>query len=666
MSVLSRREFLRVSTLLTATTLGAACVPPSAPAEPSVPDDGGPTAPSEAPGEVSGDASLKEAPMLSDLVQSGSLPAAEERVPENPRIIGNMDGSIGNYGGGIRRGMKGVSDKWGPDKYNRETLVFFAPDLGLSNEIAESWEANEDASEFTFHLRKGMKWSDGEPFTTNDIKFWYDNELTNRTVSPIPSRAYTVGEDAAVVQMSYPDGFTAVFKFAGPYPLFVYQIAQSEPYVPAHYMGQFHADVTDDEDALDAMVKESGFDSWDQLYADKGFWMLNAERPVLHPYIAVNTMHEELFVMERKPYFHQVDPAGNQLPYIDYVNHRLFDSADVFDMWILNGEIDFQNRHVSVTDYTLLKQGEEAGDYTIQNGIDDGVVVLTMNQTVDDEQLREFFTNKAVHIALSYAINRQEINDLIYDGLGTPKQFSPLPTSPQAYDELASAYLDYDPERANQLLDDAGYAERSAEGIRLFPDGSGKEISIIFETIGTGDADLIEMVIKYLADVGIKAVLSTMERSLWYEHWESNILQATVAKASRTAVPIVDPSMFMNLSSGKLWSAGWRNWYYDPTGPNAIEPPPEANVSRMWALWDQIKVSADPEVQNTLFRQILDIWKEELPMIGLIGLLPGPFVVKNGLHAFAEGYKMPLSNPLLSGGLVPPQTYYWEEPEKHM
>jgi peptide/nickel transport system substrate-binding protein len=243
------------------------------------------------------------------------------------------------------------------------------------------------------------------------------------------------------------DKYTFKMKHAQPFPLFIYELTRGvgmESFgvgntVPSHYMKQFHPDFADDPAAIEAAAKEAGFETWVEFYQDKDFWYLNPERPGLGPWLAKNTLNEELYVMERNPYFYGVDPEGNQLPYLDNVNHRLFEATEVFNLWITNGEIDFQSRRVAMSNFTLYKEAEESGDYHVFVQKTANHVCLQCNLTTKDERLREFFNDRNVRIAFSLAVPRDEMNELAYDGFYTPRQYSPMEESPQYYPKLSDA-----------------------------------------------------------------------------------------------------------------------------------------------------------------------------------------------------------------------------------
>lgn len=665
----SRRQFIQLSAFATASVAVAACSggAPAAPSQESAP--AAPAAAEQAAAPAAAPGQYNEAPMLAELVQAGSLPPVDERLPTNPLVMPVAE-QTGNYGGTMRRGFRGVSDRWGPTKLQDRSLAWYDQDLNMQPRMAESWEISEDGKEWTFHMREGMKWSDGTPFTTEAVKYWYDYEVQNTELTEYSSgTAWKTGAENTLLQLEVVDDYTFKFIFADPNPLFLYRVARNTlgPYSPGHYMQQFHIDLTEDAAALDAAAKEAGFETWVQYYTDRGYWYMNPERPSVGPWIPKNSLAEEIFVMERNPYFFAVDADGNQLPYVDTVNHRLFDQPDVFSLWITNGEIDFQNRHVPLANFTLFKESEDAGGYQVLVGSSAGHVAVQLNLTTKNDRLREFFNTRDVRIALSLAVNREDLNELVYDGLLTPRQYSPLSSSPQYYEKLSNAYIAYDPEQANALLDAAGYTEKSSEGFRLWNDGSGEEISFIIEgtaDVGTPDEDAIQQIIKYYAAVGVKASYKYFERSLYTEHYQSNEIEAASWGGDRTVVPLAAPIIFTGQQPDRPWCAAWSLWKLNgPSDPNGQEPPADHWINTIWSLWDQVAAEPDPAKQNELFTQILDIWAEELPMIGYLGEAPALIIVKNGFRNYLPG--LPIDDTTGDEHLLNTETYFWEDPENH-
>jgi peptide/nickel transport system substrate-binding protein len=688
-SKLTRRQFLEISALATAGVVVTACAPktPEAPTQATqAPVEQQPAAtavPEEKPAATAVPeekveepvaepvSKYREAPMLAALVASGALPPVDERLPLNPYVI-QVREMIGNYGGTIRRGFNGVSDRWGPTKFIDRTLVWLDEDLMLEPRLIESWEVSSDATTYTLHLRKGLKYSDGTELTTADWKWFWDNFVNNSDLQSSPwGKLTTQDEDGKRVlcEASFPDDHTVVYKFAHPNPLFLYGGLRDINgfFTPGAHMKQFHMEQTDDKDALEKAYKDAGFNAWTEYYEDRNWWYLNIEKPMATPWIAKNTLAEELQIMERNPYYFAVDPEGNQLPYVDKISHRLFESPEVFNLWIVNGEIDFQNRHVSIANFTLFKENEASGDYKVFLGISAGHSALQLNLATKEEKLNAFFNNRDVRLAISYAMNRDEVNELIYNGLLVPRQYSPLPVSPNHYPKLSNAHIDYDPAKANQMLDDAGYAARGSDGYRLYP-GTSQTISFIIEGTaapGSSGEDEVQLVVKYLNDIGIKATWKYFERALYTEHFQANEIEAAWWGGDRTVLPLAPGApIFRGTMIDRPWAAGFGIWMNSQgTDPNAVEPPAGHFIWDIWEIWTKITKEPDPDKQNKLFEQILDIWAEEIPMIGLLGESPSPVIVKNGFRNYLPG--QPLDDTSGDEHLLHTESYFWENPEKH-
>ncbi len=686
---LTRREFLQVSVLATAGVALTACKQPTpvptaapttkAPEPTAVPKTEEPKAaePTKAPEPTAVPAKpvakFKEAPMLAKLVEAGSLPPVDERLPMNPYIV-DVAESIGKYGGNWRRAFNGVSDRWGPTKLNDRTLAWFDKNLIMKPKLLESWEVSADTKTWTFHLRKGVKFSDGVELTSEHFKWFYENQVLNAELTSTPPQSHASrGPDGKwiVCDMEFPDDYTVVFKFALPKPMLFYEGGGTRSIngwlTPGYYMQQWHMGLVDDKAALEAKIKEAGFDSWVPFFNDfKNRFDLNPERPQITPFLLKGSLAEERFVMERNPYYYGVDPEGNQTPYIDTVTHRLFENTEMLNMWVINGEIDYQYRHLSFGNYTLYKENEANGDYRVLLGVSAGHQALQLNLSTKNPQLNAFFNTRDVRIAVSHAINRDEINELVWNGMLKPRQYSPLPMSPSYYPKLSNAYIEYDPDKAKQLLDAAGYDKKGADGIRLFPDGS--PISFIVEgtaDTGTPDEDSVQLVCKYLQAVGIKATYKYFERALYSEHYSANEIEAAYWGGDRTVLPLVPGAIiFRGVQPDRPWCPGYGFYYNNNEDVNGVKPPDGHFIYKIWDIWDnQVSVEPDPAKQVKLFEGILDIWAEELPMIGILGEMPAPTIAKNGFMNVLGGY--PNDDTTGDEQFLQSESFFWDNPEKH-
>jgi peptide/nickel transport system substrate-binding protein len=429
-------------------------------------------------------------------------------------------------------------------------------------------------------------------------------------------------------------------------------------------MQQFHADYADAA-ALEQAVADAGLDTWAELYDDRDNPRLNPELPTNAPWVQTNSWSEELVIFERNPYYWAVDPAGNQLPYIDTLNFRLFNDPDVYALWAINGEIDCQARHVRSSDFTVLRENEASGDYTVQLWRWTAVLGIHFNMTAKDERLRELFQARDFRIAVSLGVDRSAINDLVYNGLGTFMQYGPPVESPLHHPPLTNAYLDYDPDQANTLLDNLGYAERDAEGYRLWKDGSGERIR--WTMLGGAEAgDDALLVIDHLKALGFEINYRGVERSLSIETHNSNDVECTMGFMDRNLVPLADPQIWVKHTNidDRPWANAWTSWRMNPNHPMAEEPPDGHWIWDIWNLWDEIRITADEQTRIDLFKQILDIWATELPSVGFLGEVPRLVVVKNGFMGIQAGYPWDCCVTIYEH-ILDNAVWYWDDPAQH-
>ncbi|MBV7334265.1 ABC transporter substrate-binding protein [Chloroflexi bacterium TSY] len=666
---ISRREFIHLSTVTAAGFAIAACAGDGATVEEAGEQAAAQEDNSQAEAQAAADMSAtqyQEAPMLADLVAAGELPSVDERLPADPLVVPVID-NIGQYGGTIRRGFKGVSDRWGPTKVQDSSLIRYDLDLNKHPDLLESWEYNDDATEITLHLRQGLKWSDGTEFDSSAFTWWHEHVASNETLTPAPHVRFSTGDPRVLMEMEAVDNHTIKLTFAHPKPLFIDFMSRLQPFTPGHYMSQFHVDTTEDADALGAAAEEAGFEAWDKYYSDRNQWYLNPKKPSVGPWRAANQLSEELFLMERNPYFHQIDADGQQLPYIDTITHRIFETTEVFDLWIINGEIDWQNRHVNVGNFTVYKESEDSGDYQVLVGIGSGGETLSINHASKNERLNKFFGIREVRQALNLAIDREAINELILDGLGTPRQASPSSASPQYHEAATTAFATHDPDQANALLDDAGFREKDSEGFRLWNDDSGETLGFIIEgtaALGSSSEDTILLVIEQLADVGVKASYQGMERSLYEARWTANEIEAAWWGAGHDILPFLSHSnYFIGELLDRPWAGAWGRWYRNNNDPNGEQPPEGHFLWDSWEIWGQAIEEPDEGKRNEFFAQIMDIFAEEVPVVGIVGELPRLIIVKNGLQNMMSGYV--LQDATRDESLINPAQLYWDDPASH-
>ena len=389
--------------------------------------------------------------MLAALVKAGKLPPVDKRLPENPLVVPGDE--IGQYGGVWRRGFLGPSDFNGVNRVIYDVLARFGPDgATIEMKLAESVTPSADFKTWTVKLRKGMKWSDGSPFTTDDIMYWYKDVLLNKDLVPaIPS--WMLNKDGSPVLVEKVDDLTVKWTFKDPNTNFLLELTtkdygdrQYPIFQPSKYLKQFHASYAKKED-LDKMVADAKFKTWTELFANKQSPFDNPERPGMAAWVASNRISDQIFILKRNPYYVGVDKAGNQLPYMDEVQIKFFADAQALNLAAIAGELDEQERHINLLNYPVLKENEQKqGKYKIflwssPGGQDAGVI---FNQTyAKDPELGKLMANKDFRIAMSLAINRKQINESAFLGTGEPRQAVPKKGHPYyPGDEYAFKYTE--------------------------------------------------------------------------------------------------------------------------------------------------------------------------------------------------------------------------------
>ncbi len=418
---------------------------------------------------------FNESPALADMVKAGKLPAVEQRLPANPRVITPRE-SVGVYGGIWHRQYRGLSDRVGPTKLNEQPPIQWeAPDpntVRLTANWVEKWDQSADATEYTFYMRKGLKWSDGAEVTTDDTQFSWDDVQQNKDIRPVPAdyMRQRIGSEYKNGTLTVVDKYTFKVKYAQPYPLLPILIAKNNGgsvgqvafLSPSKYLKQFHPKYAT-PDALSKAASDKKVATWQDLWGKAGdmegpipFFFLNPDLPVIHPWKIVNPSPADPVVMERNPFFAYVDTNGNQLPYIDRIEHAFIDNNDVLNLRIAGGQIDMQYRNVSLGSYTFLKENEAKGNYKVLRWRSASTDAYFPNLNCPDPVLAKLFNTADFRQALSIAIDRKSINELVWNGLGKARQASPVPGSPEYDADLEKVWIEYDVKKANDLLDKLG------------------------------------------------------------------------------------------------------------------------------------------------------------------------------------------------------------------
>ena len=577
-----------------------------------------------------------ESPDLAEKVASGELPSVCDRLPAEPLTIQTLD-DAGDYGGILRRFYLGPADGCNFFRVSRASLVRFSQDgFSLIPSVASGWEMSEDGREWTFYLREGMKWSDGDDFTADDFVWQYENVLLNEELTPDPPFFLRIGNEIGSIEKV--DDTTVKFVFPQPNFLFAEIAAQADeacygssrnvPWAPSHYMQQFHIDHNPD---VEQEAQDAAFESWAQYYDVKTQYNLNPEKPTIAPWMYTNPLGDQVVMSERNPYFWAVDEAGNQLPYLDGIRLTLVENTEIGTLMAAQGDIDMQGRHIRLDQYVPLRDGRADGGYTVLTwptfGGTDVAFFFNMSlpgATGDAIRTEEF------RQALSLAIDRESIKEIMFLGFGEIRQNVPPPGhSHYPGADIAKLRIEYDVDEANRLLDSV-FPDRDDEGFRL----SNGERIVMSVTVTESFApwpDAAQVVGRAWEAVGVKTEVDQATRSQHFTRWQTNEWAVMVWNEDTTS------STFSRIHTRApngiaFHGPGCAAWLIDPDDPEAF-PCAQESLD----LLDMHRRGPGlPEAErNALGQEIYRTVVENQYSIGIVGLSPmvqGVVVKKNTLH----------------------------------
>ena len=584
-----------------------------------------------------------QSPMLDEAVKNGKLPTVEERLPHDPIVVEPLNG-IGEYGGTAV--VFGTEQGWGEGGMLNapNMLLIMDPQVhGIHANLARGWEFKDGGKTLTLHLREGMKWSDGHPYTADDFIFWYEHVLKNKELTPVIAREWNLG--GKLIEFEKVDDYTVAFHSAAPNPYFINSLAQSyspEWFTPpSHHLRNYHPDFVPREELLKE-TERKGFENWMQYYEFmRDLAELEANCPSLQAFIVVKQT-PTMLIAERNPYYPKVDPAGNQLPYIDRIEVHYVQNQEMMTAKAATGQATFAGQQTKTSDIPLFKMHEHKGHYRtyVWRRVQGADVAIQFNLNTPREELRGILRDKRFRRALSLAINREEINQIVYYGRGIPRQTTVLPTSKFYEEKFAQAYAQYDPHRAMELLDEMGLIDRDGDGIRERSDGKPLDIVLEWTPMETPKELITELVIDHWRDVGIDIDLKEVSGSLQDTRATGALMDMTLWHADRSTDILFPPEPFWYVPMHIGWETClWTNWsrWNLTDGDKGAEPSPEAK--ELFAWWNEMNTTIDEQTRIELGKKILRSQAENLWTVGTVGIAPHPIVVSEKLHNVPEsGY----------------------------
>jgi peptide/nickel transport system substrate-binding protein len=544
-----------------------------------------------AAGGVPGKLEYKQAPML----EGRDLPPVAERLPREPKLVNEMPDEllqyeIGKYGGTLRTVTSTVDTDLEIFVMATEPLLNTPGILGeeITGNVLKGYEVTSDQKEFTFYMREGLKWSDGQPVTVEDVRFTVEDVLFNEELTPIfPSLFRSGGKaDGEPMKLEVIDDYTFKLIFAEPYGGLPIRLAiqgwrgYTELLKPAHFLKPYHKDYADPE-SFAAKLKEAGLaeNQWMNLFHDKDItnWELTSKKaigfPVLYPWMIVNSS-QSMYEFERNPYYFKVDAEGNQLPYIDKLQSTLVQDVEMVTMKTIAGEVDFLRIATALNKMPLYKENEDKGYRTIMADMHITPTDVFLNLTHEDPVWRKVVRDIRFRQALNLALDRDEIIDSIYYGFAEPSIFID-PT--------------FNPDEANRLLDEMGM-KVGPDGYRQSPDG--EPFMIPFE-VGAQAPDIVpltELIVEMWKKLKLNVTMKTIDQTLWGTRNNANELKATMIWTHT-------PLWYMADWGQGFWGPLWNRWY-NTDGLEGEQPPEE--VLHFYDLINKVSVSSPDEARAAI------------------------------------------------------------------
>ncbi|WP_019639757.1 ABC transporter substrate-binding protein [Paenibacillus fonticola] len=577
---------------------------------------------------------FKEAPMLAELVKTGTLKPVEERLPNKEDImVEPVFEQIGKFGGEWNFPWNGPDDKWAIGMPTEEAMFRFNQEgSAVEPNVAKGYDVNEDATEYTIYLRKGMKWSDGMPFTADDVVFYWEHMLIPETFGKALYDCYysvdPVSGEKARADVAKVDDYTVKVTFKHSNVMFLERLAIDNKwfFAPAHYYKTILAEFVGEEQALEK-AKEYGFEDLNNFGVWTGYYYwLYPQRPTLRPWVAKNDMNSDRFIMERNPYYFKTDGEGNQLPYLDRIvltkmqdkSHKLLET--------LAGKVEITT--FDFTDFTVLKENEKKGGYrvipwTTPSWSSTGV---QLNQTTEDPKLRELFQDIRFREALSVAVDRKEISEIITNGLGEPSQAAVPAGLPNQQAGWAQQWTEYDTNRAAQLLDEIGLKWDAAKKFRTFADGSSLTLTIYQEDT-TDNEKFIELIRKYYESIGLKTDVKIVDQGSYFDLKYANKIPVSVKSVNVVNVAF-RPDELVPLRVITPWF-GHYGLHTSSQGKEGVKP--EGDIASILEYWDKVKASKTKDEVQQWTDEIIKLHQKNQWVIGYTGPTPVLIVAKNNL-----------------------------------
>ncbi len=600
-----------------------------------------------------------EAPMLADLVQGGTLPKLEDRLPAADDIfVDTADAAgnpleIGTYGGVIN--LLGAGGSWGLSRPVLEGIIRYNSDGTYYANVIKSFEHNDDYTVWTFKLREGMKWSDGEDFNADDITFWYYMcHLTNYdTKKSWAALKETVDGEDAWANLEKVDDYTVTWTFVNPkFPAdFVENGDFKWCWAPEHYLNDMIPDsvyvenpywektgLSDEQVLLNAQAK--GIDA--ATVSDLGkavtyYWWNEDGIPNLNSYVLTtkegnNSRDAQLCILERNPYFWKVDAQGQQLPYCDEIHFNATSEDGQDQLMFRSGELDIIEVAMQDISSLLTDLGDKAQLRTLAS-TNWGSYLLTFNYTCTDKNYADLFSNVKFREAMSICVDRDQVSGLLSEGFLEPGQCAPQEGN-FGYDaEWEAKWTDYSVDNAKKLLEECGLVMGS-DGFYDFADGTDFTLTIYTYT-DSGAADAYPVFEQYYKAAGINCATKDIEVSAFDTEVDNNnwyaILGPHTAIGGVSLKSRVQP--FVPIAQSAEWY-GEYGTYYGTNGEQGVKP--EGDMAKLVEIYEKWKATPDSAERDQYTLDIYNLHKENLWTIAYLKAAGAYSLVSSKVHNYPD------------------------------
>ena len=578
-----------------------------------------------------------ETPMFEAAVAAGKLPPVKKRLPEEPFLLktGQQGFQPGKHGGSLKLLMGRKKDTRQLVVYGYARLVGYDKNFNFVPDILKKFEVKHGRI-FTLHLRKGHRWSDGHPFTSEDFRYYFEDVATNKKIAneSLPQVMLVEGKPPLFEVL---DKHTVRYTWHKPNPFILPRLAGARPiylYRPAHYLKKFHIKYTPLR-TLEVLVKKAKKRNWVALHYIVGqqYKNVNPELPSLQPWVLVTKPPAKRFNFLRNPYYHRVDMNGRQLPYINDVKVNVT-SSKLIPIKAGAGETDLQSRGLNFTNYTLLKKSEKKFGYSTKlwRTAKGARWAIYPNLNFRDMEWRKLFRNVNFRRALSIAIDRHEINQVFYYGLARETNNSVLRESPLFDEKFANRWSQFDLNTANQMLDDLGLVKRNSKGFRLLPNGQPMELTVVFSTEENEPSDILELVSDTWRKIGIKVLSKPLHREVMRNRIFSGNVQMSIWSGLENGIPNASSSP-AELAPTSQQQLQWPMWgqYLETGGKSgqAIDMKVPQKLFELKDAWREARSEGD---RMKIWHEMLDTYTSNVFSIGIIASVPQVVLVNSSLQ----------------------------------